>query len=133
MQAAQESELTADTDPGPAYTPQGNFPALLSVYDNPPTGFDYIKNWSAQAELTLSRPVNPDYPLISNTIAGYFSNLLSGVKTVSDALGAMQKDVSEIVAPTVPEPAIPGFSIAIVVISVAFTIGIIVFAKRKRQ
>ena len=133
MKDAQESELTADTDPGPAYVPEGNFPALLSVYDNPPTGFDYIKNWSAQAELTLSRPVNPDYPLISNTIAGYFSNLLSGVKTVSDALGAMQKDVSEIVAPTVPEPAIPGFSIAIVVISVAFTIGIIVFAKRKRQ
>jgi len=133
MKDAQESELTADTNPGPIYTPQGNFPALLSVYDNPPTGFEYIKNWSTQAALTLSRPVNPDYPLISNTIAGYFSNLLSGIKTVPDALAAMQKDVSEIVSPTVPEPAIPGYSVAIVVLSVAFTIGIIVFAKRKFQ
>ena len=126
-------ELTADTDPGPAYVPEGNFPALLSVYDNPPTGFEYIKNWSTQAALTLSRPVNPDYPLISNTIAGYFSNLLSGVKTVPDALAAMQKDVSQIVAPTPSEPMIPGYSVAILVISIASTIGIIVFAKRKIQ
>jgi trehalose/maltose transport system substrate-binding protein len=130
MKDAQESELTADTGGG---VPEGNFPALLSVYDNPPAGFEYIKNWSAQAALTLSRPVNPDYPLISNTIAGYFSNLLSGVKTVPEALQDMQRDVSEIVNPTVPPPTIPGFSVAIVVLSVAFTIGIIVFKKRKIQ
>ncbi|MFW9928950.1 MAG: Loki-CTERM sorting domain-containing protein, partial [Candidatus Thorarchaeota archaeon] len=133
MQDAQEAELTADSSPDPGIQPEGNFPALLSVYDNPPVGFDYIKNWSAQAELTLSRPVNPNYPLISNTIAGYFSNLLAGVKTVSDALGLMQRDISEIVSPTVPEPTIPGYSIAIIVISFASTIGIIIFAKRKLQ
>ena len=134
MQEAQEAELTADTVAGDGkYTPEGNFPALLSVYASPPTGFEYIENWSAQAALTLSRPVNPNYPLISNTIAGYFSNLLAGQKSVSDALADMQRDVSQIVAPTVEEPSIPGYSIAIILISFASTIGIIVFAKRKLQ
>jgi len=130
---AQESELTADIDPGPGYTPQGNFPALLEVFDNPPTGFEYIQNWSEQAALTLSRPVHPDYPLISNAISDYFSDLLSCQKSVDDALEEMDRDVTEIIAGAPAEPAIPGYSIAILVISFASTIGIILVAKRKLQ
>ena len=128
---AQESELTADIDPGPTYTPQGNFPALLEVFDNPPAGFEYIQNWSEQAALTLSRPVHPDYPLISNAIADYFSDLLSCQKSVDDALEEMERDVTEIVAGPPTEPAIPGYSIAILIISFASIIGIIIITKRK--
>jgi ABC-type glycerol-3-phosphate transport system substrate-binding protein len=128
MTEAQEAELTA-IDPSTS-APQGNFPALLSVFDSPPAGFEYIKNWSAQAALTLSRPVHPDYPLISNSIAGYFQNLLSGVKTVDTALADMQRDVYEIIHGVTPPP-IPGFSIAIVILSVAFTVGIITLARKK--
>ncbi|MFX1495483.1 MAG: extracellular solute-binding protein [Promethearchaeota archaeon] len=131
MKDAQESELTADIDPGPTYTPQGNFPALLSVFNNPPTGFEYIQNWSAQAALTLSRPVHPDYPLISNTIADYFSDLLSCQKSVDTALAEMDRDVTEIIHGVTPP--IPGFSIAIVILSVAFTVGIITLARKKTK
>jgi ABC-type glycerol-3-phosphate transport system substrate-binding protein len=131
MQDAQEAELTADIDPGPTYTPEGNFPALLSVFNTPPAGFEYIQNWSAQAALTLSRPVHPDYPLISNSIAAYFQNILSGVKTVDTGLSEMQRDVYEIIHGT--NPPIPGFSIALVILSVAFTVGIITLARKKTK
>ncbi|MFW9969397.1 MAG: extracellular solute-binding protein [Candidatus Odinarchaeota archaeon] len=132
MKDAQESELTADIDPGPTYTPQGNFPALLEVFNNPPTGFEYIKNWSAQAALTLSRPVHPDYPLISNTIADYFSDLLSCQKSVDLALFEMDRDVTEIVSGGAAPP-IPGYSLAIVLLSIVSTIGIIIIARKKLQ
>lgn len=97
MRDAQESELTVDIDPSPSYFPQGNFPALLEVYDNPPPGFDWIKNWSEQAELTLSRPVHPIYAQISDIIAEYFSDLLSGQKSVDRALSQMQHDIEELI------------------------------------
>lgn len=132
-EVAQESELTADIDPGPTYTPQGNFPALKSVFANPPAGFEWIKNWTAQAALTLSRPVHPSYPLISSTIADYFSDLLSKQKSVSVALSEMQRDVEEIVAGTPAEPTIPGYSIALLIISVTFTAGLIVIVKKKNK
>lgn len=131
-QLAQESELTADTDPGPGYIPQGNFPALTSVFTNPPAGFEWIKNWSDQATLTLSRPVHPDYPLISNTIADYFSDLLSCQKSVDDALEEMDRDVTEIIKGPPSEP-IPGYSISILIIAVACTVGIVILARKKFQ
>ncbi|MFW9881974.1 MAG: extracellular solute-binding protein, partial [Candidatus Thorarchaeota archaeon] len=127
-QLAQEAELTA-INPATG-DPQGNFPALLSVYDNPPAGFEWIKNWSDQAALTLSRPVHPDYPLISNAIADYFSDLLSCQKSVDDALEQMERDVKEIVAGA-PEEPIPGYSIAIILITVAFTIGLVIILRKK--
>jgi trehalose/maltose transport system substrate-binding protein len=130
-QLAQEAELTADTSPDPGIQPQGNFPALLSVYDNPPTGFDWIKNWTDQAALTLSRPVNPDYPLISSTIATYFANLLSGKQSVSSALSDMQRDVKDIIAP--PPAEIPGYTIGFLIVSIAFGIGIIMLLRKKLQ
>ncbi|MFW9894828.1 MAG: extracellular solute-binding protein [Candidatus Thorarchaeota archaeon] len=129
---AQEAELNSDTDPGPGYSALANFPALLSVYASPPAGFEWIQNWTEQAALTLSRPVHPDYPLISNAIADYFSDLLSCQKSVADALEQMERDVKEIIfgPPTLP-PTIPGYSVAILILSVAFTVGIIVLIRRK--
>jgi ABC-type glycerol-3-phosphate transport system substrate-binding protein len=129
---AQEAELTSDSSADPGVQPLSNFPALMSVYSSPPTGFDWIANWSDQLPLTLSRPVHEDYPLISDTIADYFSDLLSCQKSVDDALDEMQRDLEEIVAgrPEVPG-IIPGYSIAILIISTAFTIGIVLLLKRK--
>jgi ABC-type glycerol-3-phosphate transport system substrate-binding protein len=129
---AQEAELTTDIDPGPGYTAQGNFPALKSVYVNPPTtpqDFSWIKNWTEQAALTLSRPVHPDYPLISQAIAGYFSDLLSGKQSVTSALSDMQRDVKDIVAPAPAE--IPGYTIGFLILSIASSIGIIILLRKK--
>jgi len=128
MKDAQEAELTA-IDPS-TLQPEGNFPALLSVYANPPTGFEWIQNWSAQAALTLSRPVHPDYPLISSTIADYFSDLTSGVKSVDTALMEMQRDVQEIISGP-SQPPIPGYSIAVVLLAVAFAAGTVIIMRKK--
>jgi len=130
-QVAQETELTADTDPGPKYAPLSNFPALLSVFANPPAGFEWIKNWTDQAALTLSRPIHPDYPIISDTIADYFSDLLSCQKSVNDSLFEMERDLKEIVIGPPSEPIIPGYSIAIIIISIASVVGIVIIAKKK--
>lgn len=129
---AQEAELNSDTDPGPDYSSLSNFPALLSVYDSPPAGFEWIKNFTEQAALTLSRPVHPKYPEISNKIADYFSDLLSCQKSVDDALFEMDRDVTELISGLPEEPAIPGFSMAIVIMSVGFSIGIIILFKRRK-
>ncbi|MFX1571398.1 MAG: extracellular solute-binding protein [Promethearchaeota archaeon] len=93
---AQESELTADTDPGPGYIPLSNFPALKSVYSNPPAGFDWIKNWSDQVNLTLSRPVVIKYSQISSAIAISFNELLSCQKSVDVALTELQETIAVI-------------------------------------
>jgi multiple sugar transport system substrate-binding protein len=130
MTEAQESELTADIEAGPGYTPQGNFPALLDVFNNPPSGFEYIQNWSDQAALTLSRPVHPDYPLISNTIADYFSDLLSCQKSVDTALFEMDRDVNEIIHGAAVPP-IPGYSIGLVILSLACVVGIVILVRRR--
>jgi ABC-type glycerol-3-phosphate transport system substrate-binding protein len=126
----QEAELIADTDPGPDYAPLSNFPALLSIYDTPPAGFEWIKNWTDQAALTLARPVHPDYTQISAKIADYFSDLLSCQKTVEVALEEMERDVLEVIRGA-PVPPIPGFSITLLILSVAFTVGIIILVRKK--
>ncbi|NHJ22838.1 MAG: extracellular solute-binding protein [Candidatus Lokiarchaeota archaeon] len=121
---AQEAELTVTS----------NFPALMSVYASPPPGQEWIMNFTDQLPLTLSRPVHQDYPLISNVIANYFSNLMAGSKTVDTALAEMQRDVEDIVTTTpVPEPGIPGYSIGILVITTVLTIGLIVLYKKRRN
>jgi ABC-type glycerol-3-phosphate transport system substrate-binding protein len=121
---AQEAELTVTS----------NFPALMSVYASPPTGQEWIMNFTAQLPLTLSRPVHKDYPLISNVIANYFQNMMAGSKTVATGLSEMQRDIEDIVAPTpVPEPGIPGYSIGILVITTVLTIGLIVVFRKRRN
>ncbi len=67
--------------------------------------------------------------MISNSIADYFSDLLSCQKSVDDALAEMDQDVTEIIHGVTPP--IPGFSIAIVILSVAFSVGIIIIARKK--
>jgi ABC-type glycerol-3-phosphate transport system substrate-binding protein len=120
-QLAQEAELTEVS----------NFPALSSVYASPPVGQEWIMNFTDQLPLTLSRPVHQDYPLISDVIADYFSDLLSCQKSVDDALAEMERDLEDIVGGPVPEPEIPGYSIAILVITTALTIGLIVVLRRR--
>jgi multiple sugar transport system substrate-binding protein len=96
---AQEAELTADIDDGtPGVQPLSNFPALKSVYLNPPSGFEWIKNWSEQIDLTLSRPVTLDYPTISDIIADYFSDTISCQLTPAEGLSNMQEDISNLFA-----------------------------------
>ena len=122
-QLAQEAELTEVS----------NFPALSSVYASPPAGQEWIMNFTDQLPLTLSRPVHEDYPLISDVIADYFSDLMSCQKSVDDALAEMERDIEDIVGEPVPEPIIPGYSIAILVITTTFSIGLIVLYRRKRN
>jgi len=54
-------------------------------------------NFTDQLPLTLSRPVHEDYPLISDVIADYFSDLMSCQKSVDDALAEMERDLEDIV------------------------------------
>jgi ABC-type glycerol-3-phosphate transport system substrate-binding protein len=124
-QLAQEAELTEVS----------NFPALTSVYASPPAGEEWIMNFTDQLPLTLSRPVHEDYPLISNVIADYFSDLLSCQKSVDDALMEMERDIKEIIgeAPVLPGVEIPGYSIAILVITTALSIGLIVVLRRRHR
>ena len=129
---AQTAELTSDASADPGVQPLSNFPALSSIYDSPPAGFDWIQNWSDQLPLTLSRPVHKDYPLISDVIADYFSDLLSCQKDVDTALAEMERDLKDIVGEE-PIAPIPGYSIAILVITTTFTIGLIVVVRRKRK
>ena len=122
-QVAQEAELTEIS----------NFPALTSVYASPPAGEEWIMNFTDQLPLTLSRPVHEDYPLISDVIADYFSDLMSCQKSVDDALAEMERDIEDIVGEPVPEPIIPGYSIAILVITTAFSIGLIIVFRRRHR
>jgi multiple sugar transport system substrate-binding protein len=73
-----------------------NFPALKSVYANPPTGFDWIKNWTSQLDQTLSRPVEAKYPLISSVISNDFNNILSKQKSVTQGLNDMQTSIEQL-------------------------------------
>ena len=92
-------------------------------------------NFTDQLPLTLSRPVHQDYPQISNVIADYFSDLLSCQKSVEDALMEMERDIKDIIeeAPVLPGIEIPGYSIAILVMTTAFSIGLIVVLRRRHR
>jgi ABC-type glycerol-3-phosphate transport system substrate-binding protein len=86
---AQEAELTVVS----------NFPALKSVYSNPPPGFEWISNWTDQIDLTFSRPAEVKYSQISNVISNEFNNILSGGKTVYNALNSMQATIEDLLKP----------------------------------
>lgn len=119
---AQEYELTEIS----------NFPALKSVYSAPPSGFEWIGDWSAQLDRTLARPVHPKYSEVSTIIADYFSDLLSCNKEVADALEQMEADVKDILAgpPVVP---IPGFELIVLGLASVSMIAIIVIYIRRRN
>ncbi|MFX1479619.1 MAG: hypothetical protein ACFFCI_15970, partial [Promethearchaeota archaeon] len=120
-QVAQEYELTSIS----------NFPALASVYDTPPTGYEWIQDWSSQLDRTLARPVHPKYSQISTIIADYFSDLLSCNKEVSVALEEMQADVTNLLAGA-PSGGIPGFGLAIIALAAVSMITIILVTNRRR-
>jgi len=119
-EVAQEFELTEVS----------NFPALESVYDSPPSGWAWITDVKAQLPRTLARPVNPSYSLMSVQIADKFADIISGVKTPAEGLAEMEQDVNEVLAGA---PIIPGFNIAILVLTITGTLATIAIYKKKKQ
>ena len=95
-----------------------NFPALKSVYDNPPSGYEWIKNWTDQLSKTLARPVHPKYTLISSVIAQNFNDLLKYNKDVNTALNDMEKEILNIL---VEEDKNQFFKTLIIIISIITT------------
>ncbi len=118
---AQEAELTEVS----------NFPALKSVYDNLPTGYEWVAEWKGQLDRTLARPVSPQYTEMSKVIADYFSSLLSGSRTVPDALSEMQADVQSVVGGG--GVTIPGYVLPILMLSAVSAIAIIGIIGKKRR
>ncbi|MFX1513632.1 MAG: extracellular solute-binding protein [Promethearchaeota archaeon] len=119
---AQEAELTT----------VGNFPGLLSVYNTPPTGYEWIANWSDQFAETLIRPKEPQYTLISSVFSNEFSNILSGGKTVSNGLQSMQTNIEQILAGP-PEVGIPGYSVGLTILAAGSAIGIMIMLRKRRK
>jgi len=110
-----------------------NFPALKSVYDTPPAGFEWISNWTDQLDQTLSRPVEAQYPLISSAISNDFSNILSGGKTVTQGLSDMQTNIEDILAGSPTVPAIPGYNVALIVVAAMSALGLIIVIRKRHK
>lgn len=117
---AQEFELTEVS----------NFPALESVFDNPPSGWGWITEVKDQLPRTLTRPVTPKYSLMSVQIADKFADIIGCVKNASVGLAEMEQDVNEVLA---GPPIIPGFNIAILILTITGTLATIAIYKKKKQ
>ncbi|MCK4237616.1 MAG: hypothetical protein KAX33_00735, partial [Candidatus Lokiarchaeota archaeon] len=107
-----------------------NFPALESVYDSPPSGWAWISDVKGQLPRTLTRPVHPKYSLMSVQIADKFADIIGCVKNASVGLAEMEQDVNEVLA---GPPIIPGFNIAILVLTITGTLATIAIYKKKKQ
>jgi trehalose/maltose transport system substrate-binding protein len=120
-EVAQQYELTSVS----------NFPALESAYDDLPAGYEWAGEFFDAFEKTLARPVHPKYSLISSEIADKFSDLLSGVKSVGQALGEMDADIGEIVGgrPTVS----PGFDLPVLIAAFGSIIAIFEIRRKKKK
>lgn len=116
---AQEAELTVCS----------NFPALKSVFADLPTGFEWVSNFKAAADLTLARPVHPQYSTMSVEIADKFNDIISGLKTPELGLGEMDAAINEIIAggPT----SIPGFSLPFIIAAFVSTVALIAIFKKR--
>ncbi len=119
-EVAQEFELTEVS----------NFPALESVYDSPPSGWAWIADVKDQLPRTLTRPVHPKYSLMSVQIADKFADIIGCVKNASVGLAEMEQDLNEVLA---GPPIIPGFNIAILVLTITGTLATIAIYKKKKQ
>ena len=117
---AQEFELTECS----------NFPALESVFDNPPSGWAWITDVKDQLPRTLTRPVHPKYSLMAVQIADKFADIIGCVKNASVGLAEMEQDVNEVLA---GPPIIPGFNIAILILTITGTLATIAIYKKKKQ
>jgi ABC-type glycerol-3-phosphate transport system substrate-binding protein len=130
-ETAQEAELTSDSNPTESGVQElSNFPALKSVYDNPPAGFEWISNWTDQLNLTLSRPKLSKYSQVSTVVADYFSDLLSCNKDVEEALSEMQRDVKSILAG--PPEEIPGYTLGILILSIVMATSVVAIIKKRK-
>ncbi len=128
-QLAQEFELTSIS----------NFPALRKVYDFPPSGFNWIKNWTDQFHKTLARPVHPKYPLISSVIADSFSDILKHIKDVNTALAEMEEAILEIItdeeeiSQSETSSSIVGYNFTFILLSYVLMLSITVLICRKKK
>ena len=128
-QLAQEYELTNAS----------NFPALKSVYNFPPPGFEWIKNWTSQFQKTMARPVHPKYPLISSIIADSFSDILKQIKDVNVTLAEMEAAILKItsdeveVPPSEPKGRIAGYNIMLLLLLCVLVISLITVVYKKNR
>lgn len=107
-----------------------NFPALKAAYDNLPAGYSWAKEFYDAFDKTLARPVHPKYALVSAEIADKFSDLLSGVKSVPQALGEMESDIDEIIG---GRPTAPGFDIPVLIVAFGSLVAIFEIRRRKKK
>jgi len=116
---AQKAELTVCS----------NFPALKSVFDDLPAGFEWVANFEEAADLSLARPVHPQYSTFSVEIADKFNDIISGLKTSPLGLGEMDAAINEIIGggPT----SIPGFNLAFIMMAFVSTVALLVIYKKK--
>ncbi len=116
---AQKAELTVCS----------NFPALKSVFDDLPAGFEWVANFEEAADLSLARPVHPLYSTFSVEIADKFNDIISGLKTSEAGLGEMDAAINEIIGggPT----TIPGFSLPFLMMAFVSTVALLVIYKKK--
>ena len=119
---AQEFELTNVS----------NFPALESVYDDPPDDWEWIADVKNQLPLTLTRAVTPAWSLVSAQIADKFADIIGCVKTPAEGLAEMEQDVNEVLAEALP-PIIPGYTLPILLLTIAGSIATIVIYKKKKH
>lgn len=120
QQQAQLYELTSVS----------NFPALLSAYNSLPSGYGWAKDFLPALDLTLARPISPKYADMSNEMAYYFSNIISGKLNATYGLTQMNDAIKQIISG--PPTAIPGTSIPVLMLIVTSTIGLIIIRKRKQ-
>ena len=118
---AQEFELTNAS----------NFPALKSVYDNPPSGYEWIKNWTDQLSKTLARPVHPKYTILSSVIAQNFNDLLKYNKDVNTALTDMEQEIFNILVEEDENQVLETFIIIISIITTGAIATVILLYIRK--
>lgn len=116
---AQKAELTVCT----------NFPALKSVFDDLPAGFEWVANFKDAAESSLARPVHPDYSTIAVEIADKFNDIISGLKTSEAGLGEMEAAINEIISGG--PSGIPGFSLPFIMMAFVSTVALLIIYKKK--
>jgi len=116
---AQKAELTVCS----------NFPALKSVFDDLPAGFEWVANFEEAAELSLARPVHPLYSTFSIEISQRFNLIVGGAITAEAGLGEMDEVINEIIGggPT----TIPGFSLPFIIMAFVSTVALLVIYKKK--
>ena len=100
------------------------------MFDDLPTGFEWVANFETAAEKTLARPVHPQYAKFSAEIADKFNDMLGGVKSVEQGLGEMDASIAEIIGggPT----GIPGYELPFFFAIIGMSIGLIILLRKRK-